>query len=37
MYALCNLITKVNEVLSDKIHYLDDSLKNTKKMEDLIL
>lgn len=35
MYALCNLITKVNEILNDKIHYLDESLKNAKKIEDL--
>lgn len=31
MYALCNLITKVNEILNDNMHYLDESLKNAKK------
>lgn len=37
MYALYNLITNVNEILNDKIRYLDELLKNTKKIEDLIL
>lgn len=37
MYALGNLITKVNEILNDKIHYLDESLKNTEEADDPIL
>lgn len=37
MYALYNLITNVNKILNDKIRYVDESLKNTKKIEDLIL